>query len=186
MVTRDVRQRTLSAIVHSRRAATTLARLTLGLACILTTPASAQTPDVAASLPSNLLVPTFYRSILDTMWRRSPTFRRQCVRIGSEPNLTVVVQAGPVAVGTRATTRIETKRDGRRLASVNVGEFGDPVELIAHEIEHIVEQLDGADLAALAARSVAGVRRSSDEMFETVRAVRAGERVAEEVRGRRH
>jgi hypothetical protein len=56
------------------------------------------------------------------------------------------------------------------------------VELIAHEFEHILEQLDGVDLAAWAGRS--GVRRvgGSDREgpFETERARQVGRLVAGE------
>ena len=56
-------------------------------------------------------------------------------------------------------------------------------ELIAHEFEHIIEQLDGVDLAAHAAQRHTGVfaighRR---DIFETMRAKRAGRKVVSEL-----
>jgi len=56
--------------------------------------------------------------------------------------------------------------------------------LIAHEIEHVIERLDGVDLRARAALPGTGVRLcdGGDDAFETIRARRAGLAVAEEVR----
>ena len=56
------------------------------------------------------------------------------------------------------------------------------IELIAHEFEHILEQLDSVDLAAMAARSGTGVRAVSElGHFETDRAIAAGRRVESEM-----
>jgi hypothetical protein len=52
-------------------------------------------------------------------------------------------------------------------------------ELLAHELEHVLEQVEGIDLDALAEEGEA--RRLSDGSFETARAVQAGRRVAAEV-----
>jgi len=51
-------------------------------------------------------------------------------------------------------------------------------ELIAHEIEHIVEQLDGVDLEAQAGNGA--VWSSGHRTFETRRAIEVGRRVARE------
>ena len=51
--------------------------------------------------------------------------------------------------------------------------------LIAHEMERIVEQLDGVDLRAQAGNGV--VWKSNDAAFETSRAMEAGHRVAREI-----
>lgn len=58
----------------------------------------------------------------------------------------------------------------------------DHAELIAHEIEHIIEQLDGIDLGARATLPATGVRRCADGAFETMRAIRTGLAVAGEMR----
>ncbi len=53
-------------------------------------------------------------------------------------------------------------------------------ELVAHEIEHILEQLDGVDLKTQAGSGA--VWKSDDGAFETRRAIEAGKRVAREIR----
>ena len=50
---------------------------------------------------------------------------------------------------------------------------------LAHEFEHLIEQLDGVDLRALAKEGEA--RRLPDGAFETERAIAAGQQVAGEV-----
>jgi hypothetical protein len=85
-----------------------------------------------------------------------------------------------------ALTRIVRRPGGMMEAGVQIGPIGDPALLIAHEFEHILEQLDGVDLPSMATRTATGVRlvRGSGH-FETERAIAAGKRVAEEVnRGR--
>ena len=136
-------------------------------------------------IPPNLLVPPFLRSVVDSM-RTSPTFRRQCVRIANAPG-TVVVLGWFLPQGTervRARTVVSTAPDGTRFAMVAIRPADNQVELIAHELEHVLEQLDDVDLPALAAVPTSGVRRCDcgKETFETIRAVRAGLEAAAEVR----
>jgi hypothetical protein len=53
-------------------------------------------------------------------------------------------------------------------------------ELIGHEFEHLVEQIEGIDLRALASRRGAGVSVNEIGAFETDRAQKAGRLVADE------
>lgn len=124
--------------------------------------------------------------IVVEMCQRAPTFRRQVMRLARQRGLEVTVAPGhfTAAGRTRARTTM-TLVDGQlRTASVAVPE-GSPrlvVELVAHEFEHIVEQLDGVDLAAWNGRS--GVYRvggsAAGSAFETERAQQIGRLVAGE------
>jgi hypothetical protein len=140
--------------------------------------------DGPATLPSNVAVADILRPAVTSMLRYSPTFRRQCGRIGRSAELHVVIQRS-VLQGTpadAALTRVTRGASGRLDADVQIGSLPDAVLLIAHEFEHILEQLDEVDLSAMAARSGTGVRADSRfGHFETERAVAAGKRVAEEV-----
>jgi hypothetical protein len=138
------------------------------------------------AIPPNL-DPGIYRSVVQEMLRRSATFRSQCWRITTAANLVVTLQSGrrPAPSGVRARTRMS--RAGRQLvATVEISTPEQPEELIAHELEHIIEQLDGVDLAAKADADKTGVKRgdASEPTFETVRATRVGRAVAAEVRRR--
>ena len=139
--------------------------------------------DIAA--PPNLDIPSGYQAAIVTMLERSPMFRRQCLRLAAAPDLAVVVRIShPNNGGPRARTQI--RRVGSQLnASVEINPYGDFMELLAHELEHIIEQLDGIDLAVKAAVARSGVRQCGDGTFETSRAVRVGTLVALEARRER-
>jgi hypothetical protein len=142
-------------------------------------------PD-AVETPANLTVPSTYRTTVEQMLERSPMFRRQCLRLAAAPHLAVVVRMlHPFAAGPHARTQISQTADGRVVAAVEINPLGDFTELLAHELEHVIEQLDGIDLKAKAAVAESGVRNSVGGTFETSRAVRIGSVVAFEARTRR-
>jgi hypothetical protein len=158
-------------------------RTRAGVARVLNTGVWAHSP---IELPPNLIVPPFLRSVVESMMLASPTFRRQCVRIANAPRMVVVLgYFQPQATEhIRARTVVSTTPEGARVAMVAIRPVDDPVELIAHELEHVLEQLDDVDLQALAAVPTSGVRRCDcgKETFETIRAARAGLAAAAEVR----
>jgi hypothetical protein len=137
-------------------------------------------------LPPNVQMPGFYRPLLESMLRSSPTFRRQCLRIANESALSVVVRAiqGRSPTHARAVTTFTRRPNGGLSAEININPLDDDIELIAHEFEHVLEQLDDVDLAARAAVANSGVRVVSDgaQLFETARATKTGLKVAQEVR----
>jgi hypothetical protein len=140
-----------------------------------------------AGCASNLTIASFYQPIIDAMLARSPTFRRQCARIAATPLLSVLIRSD-TAVGRRAKalTQIHRLPGGRVEANVQLSHGTDVRELIAHEIEHILEQLDGVDLHAKSQLRGSGVRRVPDlEAYETTRAIVTGRRVAHEAFTRR-
>ncbi len=137
------------------------------------------------SPPPNLVISDAYRQLVESMLRDSPTFRRQCVRIAGEPLLTVYVniQPPPWPSGIRAATHVSRQPNGRLSAHIAIAPLNDVIELLAHEFEHVIEHLDGVDLAALAALPRTGVHQQ-DEMhaaFETVRATYIGRKVTAEL-----
>jgi hypothetical protein len=141
-------------------------------------------PDAVAP-PANLIVPASFLPAIETILARSPMFRRQCLRLAAAPHLSVVVRMlHPMTGGPRARTQIRTSDDNRVSAAVEINAAGDFTELLAHELEHIIEQLDGIDLAAKATVAKSGVRTCVGG-FETSRAVRIGSVVAQEARAGR-
>ena len=142
----------------------------------------ASPPMAGPSLPSNLTASAVFRPALERMWQSSATFRRQCGRLSADPQLRVSLLMEELARHPSSyRARAVMKRQGGALVSVNIHltRFGDPVELIAHELEHVLEQLDGVDLGALAGRE--DVWKREDGAFETRRAIEVGRRVAGEV-----
>jgi hypothetical protein len=79
----------------------------------------------------------------------------------------------------RARTVLERHKSVVVRANVFLSPSPNAVELIAHEIEHVLEQLDGVDLEAQAGSG--NVWKREDGAFETRRAIEAGRRVAREV-----
>ena len=137
----------------------------------------------AVEAPPNLRVPAGHQTAIVQMLERSPMFRRQCLRLAGAPRLAVVVRMlHPVTGGPRARTQITQVEGNRLLATVEINPLGDFMELLAHELEHIIEQLDGVDLAARSTVARSGVWSCMDGTFETSRAVRVGTLVANEVR----
>jgi hypothetical protein len=136
--------------------------------------------------PPNLVVSSMFRPLLESMLRDSPTFRRQCVRIAADRGLTVRLSIGSAPMGSdvRAITRMSRTEMGHLTAVVDIGFRENAQELIAHEFEHIIEQLDGVDLASRAARANTGVTTigHATDKFETTRARRTGLKVAAELK----
>lgn len=115
---------------------------------------------------------------------QSPTFKRQCHLIGAAPQLRVSIGIDPhIPRKCRAFTVFH--RNGRQLrARVHLPPSANHAELIAHEFEHVIEQLEGLDLPQLAQVRGSGVRELEGELFETARAQAAGRTVAAEARRR--
>jgi Tol biopolymer transport system component len=118
---------------------------------------------------------------LESMWQSSPTFRRQCRRLAGASDLRVTLSLEDL--GRRPSHRAKAAfkhLNGRLVAvDVQVTTLDAAVELVAHEIEHIIEQLDGADLERHV--RAGAVRKHEDGSFETLRATTVGRRVAREM-----
>jgi Tol biopolymer transport system component len=135
-----------------------------------------------AALPSNLTASAIFQPALERMWQLSPTFRRQCRRLSAARQLHVnllleELARHPSSYHARASMR---HRNGVLVSSdIHLARLDDPVELIAHEIEHVIEQLDQVDLQAHARSGT--VWKRDDGAFETRRAIAIGRRVAHEM-----
>jgi Tol biopolymer transport system component len=133
-------------------------------------------------LPSNLEVAAVFQPFLDKMWQASPTFRDQWRRLaaGISVRLSVLVEDLPRSASSYKARTILRHQDGSLVsAQVYLKPSVDAPEFIAHELEHILEQLDGVDLQAQAGNGV--VWKAGDGAFETRRAIEAGRRVAREI-----
>jgi hypothetical protein len=85
-------------------------------------------------------------------------------------SLTVVVRlVGPSGLAVAAISRINIQHGLVASADVRLGSV-EP-RYLAHEIEHVLEQLDGVDLRSAVTRGVRGVATVRPELFETARAI---------------
>ena len=124
---------------------------------------------------------------ISVMLERSPTFREQCRRVAGTRRLYIRVHVNGLLVGNRfrARTRIFRFESGVIIAEVELRTPWAPEEWIAHEFEHVLEQIERVPLVELADRT-GSVWRTADDMFESERAIRAGRTVVQELRrGRR-
>jgi hypothetical protein len=112
-------------------------------------------------------------------WDHSPTFRTQCWKLAAAGAVVVVRTAASNEVW-RASSSIGVSSEGTTVARVSVGARGDPVELLAHEIEHVLERIDGVNYLIDARRGVSTVLLPGGA-FETRRAINVGRLVADEV-----
>jgi len=142
---------------------------------------AAVTDTNAYVLPSNIKGQPDLMRQMGIMLRRSATFRQQCQRLDI-PELRVQIQTDPLLIDRpiRARSVIRRSESGGFNASVAISAFGDPTEWLAHEFEHIIEQLDGVRIRQLALIGAAAWR-TGEGMFETERALRIGRLVRHEV-----
>lgn len=144
--------------------------------------------DRCEAMAAGLDIASVLRPVVTDLCHRAPTFRRQVARLASQTDLVVTVRSVtfPATARWRAQTTIQRVQGRVTAADVQV-QAGDPrllAELIAHEFEHVLEQLDGVDLSRWIGR--AGVRRvgsdAHDSPIETERAQQVGRLVAGEYR----
>jgi hypothetical protein len=132
------------------------------------------------TLPSAITLEGGLERIVGPALQYSPRFREQCRVLAATPTLRARVRIGVRRAGTthRAFAIVHRGRTGALTADIEIADPSHAIELLAHELEHLIEQIDGVDLNALAKR---GAAHRVNGAFETERAVAAGQRVAGEV-----
>lgn len=137
--------------------------------------------QIPRELPRNLRVPENMRPMLMRMLETSPTFRRQIATLTAKPAVRMTVTYGGMR-GDRNYHALSTVRKhewGAMLVDTTVFVPTDLVEIIAHELEHVCEQMEGVDLPSLSRRKGVGVYNLNGH-YETVRAIRAGQSASRE------
>ncbi len=157
----------------------------LALSCFLVTWAAAEERcekgrNEEARLPTNLILSRRERQLVEKVWRRSPTFRFQCDRISQAQSLKVKLDIVPKIWWARKYRALTVVNIQSGLAKVEIYSPNEYVELIGHEFEHLLEQIEGVNLPALAAGKDDQAYRHADGAFETARAVTAGRKVNDE------
>jgi len=137
--------------------------------------------DVPTALPCRVLAQGRLRPLLDELWARSVTFRQQCRRLAGARALVLLQGASAGETVWPAESRIGRLGDGRVMARVRVRTGRESVEVIAHELEHVLERIDGVQLALDAMKRGSGTTIAGGA-YETRRATEAGRTVAKEVR----
>jgi hypothetical protein len=140
----------------------------------------------AGQFPQTVRIDRAVLPRISVMLRRSATFREQCRRVAGTQRLYIRMHVNGLIVSQRfrARTRIFRFESGVMIAEVELRTPWSPEEWIAHELEHVLEQIDGVSLADLADRA-GGAWRTADDMFESERAIRAGRTVVTEMQRER-
>lgn len=144
-------------------------------------------PPESSPWPCRLIIPPSLQRVVEAGWEHSPTFRGQCQRL-AEAGAIVMLDAFTLPKSRPARAGISIYSDGSVVARVTVPLNARTLELVAHELEHVLEQVDGVNLAVEAALSRSLMSRSGTAVrlpggeFETRRAIEAGLRVAAEFR----
>jgi hypothetical protein len=138
--------------------------------------------DLVAMLAPDSDIPPVYRPLLGDMWRGSATFRRQWIRIAdSRVRITIIFDPKCVVDGAHAQSEISRKRGLRVRVSLRNTDRS-AIEHLAHELEHVLEQLDDVDLPEAVKNHVHGASALGEPaLFETRRASVIGKLVAREV-----
>lgn len=137
----------------------------------------------ASVLPPNLEFSEALRPTLDRMWRYSPIFRRQCARIAEAHDVAILILAGRLPEYRKDEASAQTQITGRPGQPLRAEVWLGLHELelhIAHELEHIIERIDGVHVELMNALGIEGVSRYGNA-FETARARETGRAVAREV-----
>jgi hypothetical protein len=141
-------------------------------------------PD--ASQSATLQFSPEVRTHVDRMLAQSPTFRSQYQRVAAHGSLVVAAVLDPTlnhrTFGARSTIRRYTT--GLVVVQIAIAPGSHVDEYIAHEFEHVLEELEGVRLTELARRGAAGIWFSGENLIETNRATRAGRAVTDEMRAR--
>jgi hypothetical protein len=133
-------------------------------------------------LPVNLEVQDMLARDVTQLYSQSPTFRAQCDRLAQAQNLHVTMKVDTAIPHSCRAYTIITRTKGVLCAEVHLPPTAQLAELMGHEVEHILEQLEHLNLRKLAQVRGSGVREVGFELFETDRAQAAGKIVAEELR----
>lgn len=161
-----------------------IAGVMLNLA-VFAVPAAAETVARRAAAPANMTMDGDVREFVEEMAALSPTLRRQFAVIAAAPaRVDVRVSGVPLPASSRALTTIRKYESGYLHAEISLPVNSDQVELLAHELEHVVEQIERVDLTALERAGQAW--RDSWGVFETERAHAAGHAAADEVERAAH
>jgi len=121
------------------------------------------------------------RPVVEEGMQRSETIRRQCEELAAARAI-VVLEWGDTGYSQLHAMTAMAVRDGVVVARVKLPPLGDIVVLMAHELQHVIEQTRGLDLRAEANRDGSGVWRALGEYYETQAAVDVGRQVAAELR----
>jgi hypothetical protein len=114
---------------------------------------------------------------------RSATMRRQCETIAGAPRVRVVLRfASRLPAFSLARSTVERYEAGLVRVAMEIPVTSpDIAELLAHELAHVVEAIEGLDLPSLAKVAGSGVIELEKGVYETEGAKRIGRLASDEI-----
>jgi hypothetical protein len=116
---------------------------------------AAEVPARPSPWPCRLIPASKIRPVVEKGMARSETMRGQCEELAAA-RAVVVLEWGVMDSQSHALTRMAV-RDGVVVAVVKLPPLGDVLALIAHELQHVIEQTRELDYAVEAKRAGSGV-----------------------------
>ena len=138
----------------------------------------AEKPGRVPRWPCRLIAASTIRPVIEKGMERSETIRRQCDELAAA-RAVVVLEWGAMDSQSHARTGMAV-REGVVVATVKLPPIGDTIVLMAHELQHVIEQTRGLDLPAEAKRAGSGVWQAFGG-YETQAAVDVSRQVATEL-----
>ena len=138
--------------------------------------------ESTSDLPPNIIISSDLEDLVARMLTQSATFRRQCRLIAGQQRVRVriMLEDDPSQRQdrrSRAECELAHYEFGGITAVVRLWSREDGIELIAHELEHVLEAAEGMNYRALALVWPSHVWPVDGSSFETSRAIQAGLKV---------
>lgn len=140
--------------------------------------------DKPEYIAPNIWVQPLLREAVDEAMQSSATFREQVRLVAAQRRAHVAITVDPDSsrhVTSRAHAELRTYSSGVLVVLITLPGVRDAQELVAHELEHVIERLAGVNLRREAARGTPGVSKMADGRLESQRALDAGLAVKTEV-----
>jgi hypothetical protein len=118
---------------------------------------------------------------IDDLLANSPTFAAQWRDVLANPSLYVTISHATLPMGCRAQTKIGRYGAGVIRVAMTIGDAAHARELVAHELEHLREYLEGGHRTHVTTRGPAGRWTDAKGRVETARALETERRVREEL-----
>jgi hypothetical protein len=148
--------------------------VTVSLLVVFCGAIAAEPQQCPRTIPANIQVAHDLARVLEDIYRRSATFRAQCERIAAADSLSVKLRIDTAMPSRCRAYTIVQRRGYDIVADVRLPPTNALIELIGHEFEHLLEQIEGIDLKRLARVKGSGVHAVEGRAFETDRAQAAG------------
>ena len=108
--------------------------------------------------PCLLVVRPTLDGVVDDGLERSPTFRRQCEELAAA-RAVVTMEWGRTDSQSRAISKMKVQ-NGVVVAVVSIPPVAEAIELVAHELHHVIERTRGLNFESESKRAGSGVWRA--------------------------